>query len=621
MVLEEPGSQPTGADLLAQAQARLADGAFADAIPPMEQAYRALLDSGDLVAAVRVTTQLVRNYEAIGNSNAAHAWEQRGWRLLDTLGPVVERGYHELARLGCDVHDPQDLLQRSERALEIARKFNDHQLELRAEADKGLALLSLGQVEAGFRLLDEVGLAISAGELPDAMSRGLSFCAIASGCERSGDRSRAEVFGQAIERDSQIDQIRPVITHFEIVLGAMDVLRGNWDRADARLSQVLDKTTTAGHRLAAAARLAELRIQQERYHDAAELLKGYEDEFEAAPAMAALYMERGEHQKASAVLRSFTRGLGSDVLRLAPALAQLVELELRRGDQPAAGRATRRLQELAESTDSIEVRALAETVSARMVGLAGDHEAAIRRLETALSLVVNRERPMLAAQIRLELGRALQLAGEKESAIVEVDAARQSFERLGIASQASAARTLLAELEGAPASAVAANLATASGRALATVLFTDIVGSTEQLARMGDRAWKDVLNRHDRSVESVVAEFHGRVVKHTGDGICATFDGPNSAIQSAVKLRQALRQDGLTIRSGIHTGEIEHRGEHIDGIAVHMAARVMSSAGADEILVSSTVHDLVAGSGISFAERGDFVLKGVPGTWRLWALA
>ena len=151
-------------------------------------------------------------------------------------------------------------------------------------------------------------------------------------------------------------------------------------------------------------------------------------------------------------------------------------------------------------------------------------------------------------------------------------------------------------------------------------MFTDIVGSTEHAVRMGDSRWKTMLDEHDRTVRDLVREFRGRVVKHTGDGFMATFDGPNQAIRCAGRMRKALGTRGIRIRAGVHTGEIELRGEDIGGVAVHTAARVMAHAGPDEIIVSSTVRDLVAGSGIEFADRGDHQLKGLPGEWRLLAV-
>ncbi len=161
----------------------------------------------------------------------------------------------------------------------------------------------------------------------------------------------------------------------------------------------------------------------------------------------------------------------------------------------------------------------------------------------------------------------------------------------------------------------------AMDRILATVLFTDIVDSTAQAAAKGDAAWRKTLDEHDRVVRRLVDQHRGRLIKTTGDGVLATFDGPGRAIRCALSLEPALARLNLSIRAGLHTGEVEDRGADIGGIAVHAAARVMSMAGAGEVLVSRVVADLVAGSGISFTDRGEAELKGIPGTWRLLAAA
>ena len=159
-----------------------------------------------------------------------------------------------------------------------------------------------------------------------------------------------------------------------------------------------------------------------------------------------------------------------------------------------------------------------------------------------------------------------------------------------------------------------------SSRMLATVLFTDIVGSTEQASNLGDRSWKDLLENHDRIVQRQLNRYGGQLVKNTGDGVLATFDGPARAVQCAGAVREALQQLGLQIRAGIHTGEIERRGEDVAGIAVHLAQRVQGLATPGEILVSRTVVDLVAGSGLHFEDRGEHELRGVPGSWKLFAV-
>jgi class 3 adenylate cyclase len=157
-------------------------------------------------------------------------------------------------------------------------------------------------------------------------------------------------------------------------------------------------------------------------------------------------------------------------------------------------------------------------------------------------------------------------------------------------------------------------------RVLATVLFTDIVGSTERATRLGDRRWRELLEMHDEAARRVVEEFQGQLVKTTGDGILATFDGPGRGIRCAAALRDELRGIGLQIRAGLHTGEVELRDGDVGGIAVHLAARVMATAGSGEIFTSRTVRDLVVGANIAVEDRGPHVLKGIEGAWQLFAV-
>jgi class 3 adenylate cyclase len=156
-------------------------------------------------------------------------------------------------------------------------------------------------------------------------------------------------------------------------------------------------------------------------------------------------------------------------------------------------------------------------------------------------------------------------------------------------------------------------------RALAAILFTDFVGSTKKLSTLGDRAWRNLLDSHDVIAHAVVEQHSGRLIKSTGDGILATFDGPGRAIRCATALRDALRPLGIEVRAGLHTGEVEIRGDDIAGIAVHIAARVLEAASANELWVSAAVPMLVAGAGFDFDDRGPHELKGIDGTWQLFA--
>jgi class 3 adenylate cyclase len=155
---------------------------------------------------------------------------------------------------------------------------------------------------------------------------------------------------------------------------------------------------------------------------------------------------------------------------------------------------------------------------------------------------------------------------------------------------------------------------------LVTLLFTDLVGSTSLAATMGDGTWRSSLDAHDLAIRDQIRRFRGREVNTTGDGFLIAFDGPARAIRCAQAIREAIAIRGLEMRCGLHTGECEVRGDDLAGLAVHIAARVAAKARSGEILVSRTVTDLVAGSGIEFTERGEFDLKGVPGTWQLFAV-
>jgi pimeloyl-ACP methyl ester carboxylesterase len=157
-------------------------------------------------------------------------------------------------------------------------------------------------------------------------------------------------------------------------------------------------------------------------------------------------------------------------------------------------------------------------------------------------------------------------------------------------------------------------------RVLATVVFTDIVGATETAAELGDRRWKDLIQAYHAAVRRELARFRGREIDTAGDGVLAAFDGPARAVRCGCAVREAVRGLGLQVRTGVHSGECEVIGEKIGGIAVHIGARVAAEAGPGEVLVSSTVKDLVAGSGLRFADRGPRALKGVPGEWRLFAV-
>ena len=159
-----------------------------------------------------------------------------------------------------------------------------------------------------------------------------------------------------------------------------------------------------------------------------------------------------------------------------------------------------------------------------------------------------------------------------------------------------------------------------SERVLLTVLFTDIVGSTSIAVEIGDHRWKELLQRHDDAVRAELRRFEGTEVRNTGDGFFAAFKGPTMAIRCAVAIGQCTEILGLRLRIAVHAGECERRGRDLSGIAVHLASRLLAHAGSGDVVVSRTVKDLVAGSGIGFEERGEATLRDIPGTWQLFSV-
>jgi class 3 adenylate cyclase/DNA-binding CsgD family transcriptional regulator len=236
--------------------------------------------------------------------------------------------------------------------------------------------------------------------------------------------------------------------------------------------------------------------------------------------------------------------------------------------------------------EELDVRPLLPAVSVPTLVLYRADDALVR---PALSRVVARGIPG-AREVELEGADHLWVAGDQEAMLREIE----EF------------------VTGRPAAAV-------SDRVLATVLFNDIVGSTDHAAELGDRRWRELLGQYQRLIERELVRFRGRLVKWTGDGALATFDGPARAVRCALAIRAGAGAVGLEVRAGVHTGECELMGDDLAGIAVHIAARVLATAQPGEVIASGTVTDLVVGSGLEFELRGTRVLTGVPGEWRLYA--
>jgi class 3 adenylate cyclase len=287
-------------------------------------------------------------------------------------------------------------------------------------------------------------------------------------------------------------------------------------------------------------------------------------------------------------------------------LVDLAELAAVIGATDLAREATSRLDRCAMEIDRDLYRGLAALGAAWSNLAAGDAEAAARHAQDALRLLA-------PTGCRAFQGRALDVLGrsledDRARAVEVLESAVTTFEACGALWRRARAIEALRDLSPEPE------------RVLATVVFTDIVESTRKATELGDHAWRELLGSHDAVVRKALARFGGREVKFTGDGFLLTFDGPARAIHFARAIVPSVRHLGIQLRVGIHTGECEVIGDDLGGIAVHVAARVAAAANPDEVLVTSTVKDLIAGSGTRFIDRGGHTLKGVPDEWHLFGV-
>jgi ATP/maltotriose-dependent transcriptional regulator MalT len=417
-----------------------------------EHAFRGFRDADGLCAAARVATRLGQlHWGALGNEATGRGWLERARRLLDQVGPCVEWGYWELAQLACDRPDVDALASSAERAIDVATRYGDHDLEVRALGDLGVALVSQGRVREGFERLDEALAALTAGDVRDPYVIGTTFCALLTSCDRTGDVERATEWIRVV-RELVLDltggRPRVLATHCQVAFGGVLSAAGRWPEAEEAILAALgpEASPSVAHRTEATARLAELRLQQGRVDEAAALLAPVEDRLAAAGPLATLHLRRGEPALAVAVLENAVRQLVGDSLRAAPLLCTLVEADLACGDAGAAADAAKLLRSMSVAVDAPVVGALAHVADGRVARAAGRTTDALESFDAALARLGDDDRPALAAEIHLERAESLDDAGDRGAAIASARAAHAAAQRIGAAQLSDRTAALLRRL-------------------------------------------------------------------------------------------------------------------------------------------------------------------------------
>jgi DNA-binding NarL/FixJ family response regulator len=396
--------------------------------------------------AARVALRLAGMFASVlGQVAVGNGWIERARVQLDRVGPCVEWGYLELAVMACERPDVDDLLLSAQRALALAIEHGDVDLEARALADGGLALVSQGRTREGFARLDAALAVISTGRVGGPAS-GICFCSMLSACDRTGDLRRAEewtaMVGGVLGRTG--DRPRVLRTHCNLAYGAVLLAAGHWPEAEELMVGALgpEANPTIAHRAQTVAHLATLRVGQGRIEDAADLLAPFEDRITSCAPLSRVHLVRGELDLAAAVLQRGLRELVGDSLRLGPLLSTLVEVEIRRGDIDAARDAVDALAELAADVDLPAVHADARLAEGRLLVAFGDLEAALEAFARGASHLDDDERPLQLGLMRLEMAEAM-AADDRPGAVAEARAALACFERIGAtAARDRAAATL-----------------------------------------------------------------------------------------------------------------------------------------------------------------------------------
>jgi class 3 adenylate cyclase len=584
----------TAGDLERLAESAWWTGRLDDCISARERAFAAYLEQRNYGPAARVAMDLAKDYFAKKASPLAFGWLKRAERLLEREGDCVEAGY--LSRLRGVIafegkSDFDESLEEAQATLEVAERFGDRDLYAVALHDRGRALVAKGDVQEGLPLLDESTVAALSGEL-SPMATGIIYCNMITICEQLGDYRRAGEWTDAAKRWCDRQAIAGFPGMCRVHRAEVMRLRGSWPEAEQEARRACDELREFNLEAAAEAfyevgevrlRVGDLDAAEEAFRQAHELGRTPE------PGMALLRFGEGKLDSALACIR---RALADDPneLRRARLLPTDVELSIAAEDLDRATAATEELESIAAKYASDALTAAAAYSRGILLAAQGDHSEATVMLRRALALWREVSVPYEAARTRRKLAEAYRVEGDDDSALLELRAARGTFERLGAAPDERQATELLQEWSGTGRSPTAAVHAVS---AVKTFMFTDIVRSTQLVEAVGDDAWGDLLRWHDRTLRSLFARHSGQEVDHAGDGFFVAFDHPDQAVACAVEIQRTLRQHRRSsgfapqVRIGVHAAKVARGGRGYRGKGVHETARIASLAAGGEILVSS----------------------------------
>lgn len=575
----------SGADLEALAEAARWSRHYDEMLDAFERAHGAYGREDDSRGAARVALQLATEHYQRQSAAPAAGWHARAARLLeeDTESPEYGLLLWAQARALMDTGEVAAARQLNERVIELGRRLGNRAVEAMGLLDQGHALVVEGHVNEGMALIDEATAAALSGEL-DLWSTGVIYCSTIFACRNRGDWERAGQWTDASLRWCRRASVSgfPGLCRFH--RAEVMRLRGELEAAERDAVEATEELLGAAPRFAAWAfhELGEIRRRRGDRAGATEAFaRAVEIGFDPQPGQALLALDEGHPEAAR---RAIDGALAEKDAFVQEARAFLlpaaVKIAVEAGDADLARSALAELESMAGRLESSSVDAALAVARGELALYEGRIDEASRELRHGRVAWSKLEAPYEAASARLLVARSYRALDREDAARAELEAARATFARIGAAGASGQVSSML-------------SAAPEPGRAVATLMFTDIVDSTRLVEVLGDDAWEHLLGWHDRKLRECFEAHGGKEVKHEGDGFFVAFDNPSAAIESARSIQRALlqqrREQGFApaVRIGVHTAEMTRRGDDYGGRGVHVTARIAAAADGGEVLASS----------------------------------
>jgi class 3 adenylate cyclase len=600
-------------DLEALAEAAWWSGRPGECLHSRERAFAAYNDQGNGRRAAMMALLLRVDYANTLDEAVSAAWHKRAQTLLEGTEESAEHGYLRLSFYGAAHWGDGDLdraLELAEEALDIGTRFGDKNLQSLALTLRGFGLIAKGQVREGLDVFDEAMVAAVAGEL-SPYTTGLVYCRMISACQDLAEYRRAGEWTEAAKRWCERQSIAGFPGVCRVHRAEIIRLRGAWAEAleeVLRANEELREHSLLEQSGEAFKEIGMIRLRMGDLHAAEEAFaQAYELGATPQPGLTLLRMAQGKLEAAASMInRTLSEGY-HDRLARARLLPTQVEVSLAIGELATSRAAVEEMEAILQDYDAPPLHAW--THQSRAALRLAEGSTADARADAALAVKhwQAADAPYESAQARVLLARTCLEEGDRDTAVMELNAARSIFERLGASLDVAQCARDLEALDVGPA---------AAARAVRTFMFTDIVKSTNLIEAIGDESWQALLRWHDQTLRSLFREHDGEEVEHTGDGFFVAFDDPTVALRCAAAIQRGLaehrRQHGFApkVRIGMHAAEATMDRHSYSGRGVHLAARIGALADGDEILASEETSSACAGQ-FPTSETRTVTLKGI----------